>query len=267
MSKRRIEAVLFDLGETLLKFGRLDRDRLFAEAVQRSYAYLKGQSQPVGSYWAYRLFYLWGIRWHVLKSWLTGNDFDSLELLKEYGRKKGFTLSDAQWEELNWQWYKPLADLGGVVAGTKDTLQELQQMGLKLGMLSNTFIHKSSLERHMQADGLADYLPVRLYTYEFPWRKPDVRIFKKAAAAIGVDCEKIIYVGDRIDNDVVGAQKAGMLPVLIKAYTNQNKTIPADIAAIETIIELPEMIKKIACVEDANGKTGQGEPVCNSHRG
>ena len=264
MSKRRIEAVFFDLGETLLKFGRLDRDRLFAEAAQWSYAYLKEQSQPVGSFGAYRLFYLWGIRWHVFKSWVTGNDFDSLELLKEYGRKKGFTLSEAQWEELNWQWYKPLADLGGVIDGTKETLQKLQQMGLKLGMLSNTFIHKTSLERHIRQAGLVDYLRVRLYTYEFPWRKPDVRIFQKAADAIGVDCEKIIYVGDRIDNDVVGARKAGMLPVLIKAYTNENKTIPADIAFIETINELPEMIQKIACIKDVNCKKEKCESVCSN---
>ena len=267
MSKRRIEAVLFDLGETLLKFGRLDRNKLFSESVARSYAYLKEQSQPVGSFGAYRLFYLWGIRYHVFKSWLTGNDFNSLQLLKDYGRRKGFTLSEAQWEEYNWQWYKGLADLGGVVDGTADTLGKLQQMGLKLGMLSNTFIHKSSLERHMQQAELVDHLPVRLYTYDYPWRKPDVRIFKEAAAAIGVDCEKIIYVGDRIDNDVVGARKAGMLPVLIKAYTNENKNIPADIAFIGTINDLPEMIQKIACLEDVNCKTDQGEPVCDCHKG
>lgn len=267
MAKRRIEAVLFDLGETLLKFGRLDRDRLFSEAVDRSYAYLKEQAQPVGSYSVYRFFYLWGIRWHVFKSWITDNDFNSLELLKEYGRRKGFTLSDAQWEELNWQWYRGLADIGGVVEGTKDTLRKLQQMGLKLGMLSNTFIHKSSLERHLKQAGLIDDLPLRLYTYEFPWRKPDERIFRKGAQKIGVDCEKIIYVGDRIDNDVIGAQKVGMLPVLIRAYTNEKKRIPADVSVIETINQLPELIEKIACLEDVNSKTGQGEPACNSRKG
>ncbi|MBC8377881.1 MAG: HAD family hydrolase [Planctomycetes bacterium] len=267
MSEQRIEAVLFDLGETLLTFGRLDRARLFAEAAHRSYAYLKEQAQPVGSYGAYRLFYLWGIRWHVLKSWLTGNDFNSLELLKQYGKRKGFTLTADQWEELNWQWYKGLAEAGGAKAGTKDAMQRLEQMGLKLGLLSNTFIHKSCLERHLAEDGLLEHLPVRLYTYDFPWRKPDVRIFQEAAKAMGIAPQHIIYVGDRIDNDIEGASKAGMLPVLVKAYTNENKTIPADVAFIQTITELPEMIKKIACLDDANEKTGQAEPVCNSHKG
>ncbi len=262
MSKRRIEAVLFDLGETLLQFGRLDRNKLFSEAAQRSYAYLKDQAQPVGSYWAYRLFYLWGIRWSVFKSWISGNDFDSLELLKEYGRKRGFNLSQAQWEELNWQWYRGLADIGGVVPGTPQTLEKLRQMGLKLGMLSNTFIHKTSLERHMQEGGLLDYLPVRLYTYDYPWRKPDARIFEEGARAIDADCEKIIYVGDRIDNDVIGAQKVGMLPVLIKAYTNETKSIPADVAFIESLTELPEWIEKNCLVEDTNANSQQQQPLC-----
>lgn len=262
MSKRRIEAVLFDLGETLLQFGRLDRNKLFSEAVQRSYAYLKDQSQPVGSYWAYRLFYLWGIRWSVFKSAISGNDFDSLELLKEYGRKRGFTLSPAQWEEVNWQWYRGLADIGGVVPGTPQTLEKLRQTGLKLGLLSNTFIHKSSLERHMQEAGLLDYLPVRLYTYDYPWRKPDARIFKEGARAMGVDCEKIIYVGDRIDNDVIGAKKVGMLPVLVKAYTNAMIPIPADVAFIESLTELPEWIEKNCLVNTANTNPQPQQPLC-----
>lgn len=260
MNTRRIEAVLFDLGETLLKFGRLDRDRLFSEAVQHSYRYLTELGQPVGSLKAYRLFYLWGIRWHVFKSWVSGKDFNSLQLLKEYGRKRGFTLSDAQWEELNWQWYLGLADVSRVGEGTQEALQNLQQKGLKLGMLSNTFIHKSSLERHLQQQGLLDYLPVRLYTYEYPWRKPDERIFREAARIIGAACENIIYVGDRIDNDVVGAQKIGMLPVLIRAYTNEGKQIPSDVAFIDSITDLPKLIEKNFIIETAKNNVEQHQP-------
>lgn len=261
MGRRRIEAVMFDLGETLLKFGRLNRERLFAEAVERSYAYLKEQSQPVGSLWAYRLFYLWGIRWSVFRSWVSGNDFNSLALLKEYGRKRGFTLSEAQWEQLNWLWYRGLAEVGQVTDGTRQTLERLEQMGLKLGMLSNTFIHKSSLERHLREENLLDYLPVRLYTYEYPWRKPDERIFQEAARAVGVDCERIVYVGDRIDNDVLGARKAGMLPVLIKAYTNEDKTIPPDAAYIDSLTELPGLIEKIGRFESAEDEPKQPNPA------
>lgn len=260
MSKPEIKAVLFDLGETLLTFGRLNRSLLFSEAVERSYRYLTEHGQPVGSFGAYRLFYWWGLRWAVLKSWITGNDFNSLQLLKEYGRKRGFTLSESQWEELNWQWYLGLCDVCRVTEGTRQALESLQQMGLKLGLLSNTFIHKSSLERHLRQHGLLDFLPVRVYTYEYPWRKPDERIFKEAAQQIRIDCDNIIYVGDRVDNDVVGARKVGMLPVLVRAYTNETREIPSDVAYIDCIAELPEWIKNNCFIKKIDNEIQQHQP-------
>ena len=203
------------------------------------------------------MFFWWGLRWSVFKSWLTGNDFNSLQQLKEYGRKRGFTLSEAQWEELNWRWYAGLADIGGVSPQTVETLRILRDKGLKLGMLSNTFIHKSSLERHLAQTGLLDYLPVRLYTYEFPWRKPDERIFRQAAEAVGAACDRIIYVGDRIDNDVIGARKVGMLPVLIRAYTNENKRMPRDVAFIDSLAELPNVIDQNCHLQTPNTEAEQ----------
>lgn len=245
MSHCRIEAVLFDLGETLLTFGRLDRARLLDEATRASYDYLKELRQPVGSYGTYRLLHLWGIRWNLLKSWRSGSDFNSLDLLRSYGQKRGFQLTDEQWEELNWCWYRGLAKLGAVRPGTGPALNALRQMGLKLGLLSNTFIHKSSLDRHLEQEHLLDYLPVRLYSYELPQRKPSVGAFRRAAEMIGTPPDKIIYVGDRLDNDVAGAANAGMTPVLIRAYTNETRKIPSGLHYVANLAELPDLIKQL----------------------
>lgn len=258
-----IEAVLFDLGETLLTFGKLDTSRLSAEAVRRSYNYLKECSQPVGPFWAYRLSHLWGMRYHVLKSSLTGNDFDSLELIKHYGKRKGFDLTDAQWEELNWKWYETLYEIGQVESEIVESLNKLREMGLKVGLLSNTFIHKSSLERHMAEAGFLECLSPRLYTYQYPWRKPDSRIFRAAAESIGIACENIIYVGDRIDNDVEGATKVGMLPIMKTAYTNKGKTPPAGTNVINKISELPELIANICEVKKKVTEPKVPQPVCS----
>ena len=262
-TQRTIEAVLFDLGETLLTFGKLDISRLSAEAVRRSYEYLKECNQPVGSFWAYRLSHLWGIKYHVLKSALTGNDFDSLEILKHYGTRKGFNLTEDQWIELNWKWYEVLYEIAAVEPDVAETLTKLSDMGLKVGLLSNTFIHKSSLERHMAQAGFLDCLSPRLYTYQYPWRKPDARIFRAGAEKIGVACENIIYVGDRIDNDVEGATNVGMLPVMKTAYTNKGKTPPAGTPVIETISELPDLIGKICTIKKKVTTTQTPEPVCS----
>jgi putative hydrolase of the HAD superfamily len=259
--KRPIEAVLFDLGETLLTFGRLDRNQVSVEASRRAYDYLKELHQPVGSFGTYRLFHLWGIRWQVFKSWLTGRDFNSLEVLKQFGRNRGLTLSDEQWQEMNWRWYESLSVLGKIVPGSVAALQQLSEMGLKLGLLSNTFVHKTSLERHMAEEGLLDYLPVRMYSYEFLWRKPDARLFTAAAERIGVAPEKIVYVGDRIDFDVNGSRKAGMLPILRKAYTNENRTPPPGVECIQDNTELVDAILRQCDVPAPSVKTKPNKPV------
>ncbi|RKY14148.1 MAG: hypothetical protein DRP52_00820 [Planctomycetota bacterium] len=260
MSKRQIEAVIFDLGETLLNFGRVDKADLLDGALHRSYNYLKELSQPVGSFRMYRLVHIWGIRWHLLRSWITGNDFDSLELLKAYGRKRNFHLNESQWEELNWRWYQGLSEVGQVEPGTANALRQLSEMGLKVGLLSNTFVHKYCLERHLEREGLLQFLPDRFYSYDFDYRKPDVRIFQEIARKMNIAEEQTIYVGDRVDNDVEGSLAAGMLPVLKKAYTNENTKIPVDTQQVTTIAELPDLIRRIC--EIPYSQEQQEQPIC-----
>ena len=262
MSRRKIEAVIFDLGETLLNFGRLDRAAFFDKALRSSYNYLKELSQPVCSFRMYRFFHKWGIRWHLLRSWITGDDFDSLELLKAYGRKRNFHLDEAQWEELNWRWYQGLSEVGQVEPGTADALKELGDMGLKVGLLSNTFVHKSCLERHLKHEGLLQFLPERFYSYDFDYRKPDVRIFQDVAKKMDISAERTIYVGDRVDNDVKGSLVAGMLPVLKKAYTNENTKVPERTQQIKTISELPDLVRRICEIPCSQEKKSKEKIVC-----
>lgn len=245
MSTRRIEAVIFDLGDTLLHFGKVSKSQLIDEAMRRSYAYLKEHNQPVGSFGVYRLLHMWGIHWHLLRSWLTGRDFNSLELLRSYGTKNGMDLTAPQWEELNWRWYEKLAEVGVVEPGTAEALEELTQKGLKLGILSNTFIHKCSLERHLEDEGLLHYFPLRLYSYEFPWRKPNVKIFQEAAGRIGVEPKHIMFVGDLIHKDVTGALAAGMTAVLKSGHGNAGKAVPPAAHTIEKIADLPALVEQL----------------------
>ena len=88
MADNEIKAILFDLGETLLSFGKLDGGKVFKEACQQSYNYLKAVGQPVGGFAGYLRRNLWGLRVKFFVSRLTGKDFDSLALLK-----KNFTRS------------------------------------------------------------------------------------------------------------------------------------------------------------------------------
>ena len=93
--------------------------------------------------------------------------------------------------------------------------------------------------------GILDFFAVKLYSYEFEFRKPDQRIFEAAARKIGHNPANIMFVGDRIDNDITPALKLGMHVAMKAAFTNTGKEIPAGALKIDRLSELPALIQKI----------------------
>ena len=241
----QIKAVLFDLGETLLDFGKVKATRLFRQGARLSYDFLKSCGQPVGGFEYYCWRNLIALRFQHLISNITKKDINSSALLRGLGTKKGIKLDTQQWRDFAWLWYEPLSKTATTDPKIKETLIALKGLGLRLGILSNTFVNAHSLEKHLKQLGLLDFFTVRMYSYEFDFRKPDTRIFKIAAERIGEAVENIMYVGDRIDKDIKPALKIGFKPVLKAAYTNVGKTTPDGAWKINQISELPALIKKI----------------------
>ena len=243
-----IKAVLFDLGETLLDFGKVKTTRLFRQGARLSYDFLKSCGQPVGNFEYYCWRNLIALRFRHLISNITKNDINSSALLRGIGTRKGIKLDAEQWRDFAWLWYEPLSKIATTEPGIKETLaavRAVREPPLQLGILSNTFVNSYSLEKHLKQLGLLDFFTVRMYSYEFDFRKPDTRIFKIAAERIGERAENIMYVGDRIDKDIIPALKIGFKPVLKAAYTNAGKTPPDGVWKITQISELPALIKKI----------------------
>jgi HAD superfamily hydrolase (TIGR01549 family) len=245
LAEKVIKAVLFDLGETLLNFGRVETTKVFRRSARLTYDYLSRCGQPVGNFGWYCLRNLIAIRLRCLWADITGKDFDALSLLKKSGAQHGYKLSEDQWQEVGWLWYEPLSNLAHVEPDIKTTLATLRQMGLKLGIISNTFVSAGSLDRHLRQLGILDFFPYRVYSYQFEFRKPDRRIFDTAVAKMGEPAGNMLFVGDRIDTDIMPALKAGMKAVLKSAYTNAGKNVPAGVWKINRIAELPELVEKI----------------------
>ncbi|MBC8472019.1 MAG: HAD family hydrolase [Planctomycetes bacterium] len=245
MPDKKIKAVLFDLGETLLDFGKVQPGQIFCQGARLSYDFLKSCGQPVGNFKYYCLCNMVALQFRRLISGITRNDFNSLALLRWIGVKKGIRLDGQQWRHFAWLWYEPLYKVATVEPDLKETLTKLKNSGLKLGIVSNTFVSGDSLEKHMEQVGILDFFEPRMYSYEFNFRKPDPRIFMIAAERIGEATEKIMFVGDRINMDIEPALKAGMRAVLKTAYTNNGKKIPAGAWKINHISELPALIEKI----------------------
>lgn len=239
-----IRAVLFDLGETLLTFGKVPTTKLILQGARSSYDFLAEQGQPVGSFAGYFLRYLVRLRLRYFLAEFRGKDFDSLALLEQVGRKEGVDFSRRQWEEVIWRWYEPLSRRADIEPDLHETLTHLTESGIKLGIVSNTFVNRASLDRQLADLGLLDFFPVRLYSYELAMRKPDPRVFGIAAERIGEAPQNILFVGDRIDADIQAALDCGMRAALKEAYTNAGKDIPGGAWKIRRIAELPTLVER-----------------------
>ena len=243
MAEQKIKAVVFDLGDTLLNYGKLDPHEPFAQAVRQTWVYLKQQGQFVSRFkWLYAARSLLAIRLRMIWSDITRQDFDSLVVLKKLGKKMGIQLNDQQYEDLVWLWYEPLARRVTIEPDLHNTLSTLRKRGLKMGIVSNTFVSASALNRHF---GLIEFFDFIYYSYQFKKRKPHPEMFQAAIKKLRFAPGEIVFVGDKIKNDVHGSLAVGMIPVLKTTYANINQQTPAGVIKINSIAELPAVIEQI----------------------
>jgi putative hydrolase of the HAD superfamily len=74
-------------------------------------------------------------------------------------------------------------------------------------------------------------------------RKPHPGIFKKSAKEFNLPLDEILYVGDQLEIDTLGALNVGMHGVLINRTNHIHEK--TDIRIISKLTELPQIIEKL----------------------
>jgi putative hydrolase of the HAD superfamily len=87
-------------------------------------------------------------------------------------------------------------------------LARIKAMGLKIGCISNVQ-SRGQVPTNLKEYGIFDYFSPIVLSSEYGRRKPDPAIFYHAARLANVPTSACIYVGDKIDRDISGAQGAG----------------------------------------------------------
>lgn len=94
----------------------------------------------------------------------------------------------------------------------RSVLRELAARGLRLGMYSNA-THDPLIQRLVDRLGLRPWLEPALSSAGTGIRKPDPAAFAPIMASWGLPPESVAVVGDTLEADILGAQRAGMLSV------------------------------------------------------
>jgi len=238
----RIKAILFDLGNTVIDFGRVNTLRMFSLGARHAYGYLQGLDKPLPAFRRFHRRQLWAVRWRYFVSRLTRREFNSLDVLRHLSERMGHRLTPEQTEELAWRWYMPLSRAASIEEGIHHVLAALRDAGLAMAVVSNTFVPGQVLDRHLKDLGLLEFFPVRVYSCDVGFRKPHSGIFRIVMERVGVSGREAIFVGDSVKADVAGAARAGMISVLKDASGRRRVGRVRPKHRIRSLRELPGIV-------------------------
>jgi putative hydrolase of the HAD superfamily len=97
-------------------------------------------------------------------------------------------------------------------AGAVETLTELRARGIKVGLITVCTEDVELLWPESEFAGLFD---AEIFSNAVGLSKPDPRIYLACCEQLGVDPRDAVFVGDGANDELEGARRVGLLPILI----------------------------------------------------
>ena len=209
----RVKAVLFDLGETLVK-------TWIPEIVFKKVLYSLGVDRSVDE-----------IREALAR---TDEQFDNLNYRSLYG-KIPYKEYWGKWNslvlkhlgipdyeklvgEIETQWFKH-ADCEAY-PDAEETLVKLRRMSLKTGLVSTGY--ETDVYAILGKTGLRKELFDVIVGADTTGRaNPHPEAFRHALEKLGVEPEEALFIGDKVDDDYRGAEEVGITPILIRRESGE----------------------------------------------
>jgi putative hydrolase of the HAD superfamily len=119
----------------------------------------------------------------------------------------------------------------------KDVLAALKHRGYKVGVLSNTMWTGTHHTEVFARDDLDVYIDAAVYTSEISVAKPHAEAFRMILDALELVPEESVYVGDRLWDDIAGAQQAGMRAIWIPHSNIPGHQVPDDSAQPDAVAD------------------------------
>lgn len=248
LSAMAIKNILFDLGETLLLYGKIDVDAFFRQGAEQTYEFLRRYAPDTNKLPSFKWYYrrhILSIKWHCLWAFLSRREFNCLNLIAKRMTRMGLRASPEQLQELAWRWYEPLSQCTHLEEGLKETLFQLHRQGRRMAIVSNVFLPGFVLDRQLEKVDLLSIFPIRIYSSDTIFRKPHPRIYRIALERLGANPAQTVMVGDKFAEDIRGPGRLGIRGIFKRSVSNARKHIPADVPIIERIAQLPALLDRL----------------------
>jgi putative hydrolase of the HAD superfamily len=208
----RAKAVLFDLGNTLVRyFERSEFPAILEQAILQVRGYLQEEGLLAVSAET-----MWS---RVRQENHESRDHRVRPLEERLGRifeiEPGRAMDRAR--AMCWHFTRPIFACSRCYEDALPALQQLRAEGIKTALVSNTpWGSPAALWREELARlGLTGWLDVDVFCTDVGWRKPASPIFEHALALLGTGPQDCLFVGDDPRWDLAGARAVGIEAVLI----------------------------------------------------
>ena len=217
-----VEAVLFDLGGTLIKTARIPeiiKKILSLYGIERSLpeiecAHRKAESQVVLE--DYRLPYM--------KFWAKWNKMILLELnITRNIEVLSRLIVELWWDHADVELYPDV----------EETIRRLREKKIKMGIVKNGF--KKDVDEVLKRVRLPKVFDTIVGVDSVGKPKPHKEIFLYAVKKLAVKPFQTLFIGDSIEMDYMGATEAGLNALLIDRNSNVQRS---DIARIRHLTEV-----------------------------
>ena len=119
-------------------------------------------------------------------------------------------------------------------------LSELRSRGIRRGICSNAPFPPEMMRRQVGTNGIGELMDGIVFSSMVGRRKPAPEMYSAALDAIGVEPERVLFVGNRVREDYEGPRSLGMHAVLYTAHNPE--PAPAAIRSIAKLSELPSLV-------------------------
>jgi FMN phosphatase YigB (HAD superfamily) len=188
-----IQAVLFDVGDTLLHFETAKARRFVAKGARPAHERLCEIGFDPPAYESYVRAIKRSFQWAYVWSRLRRREAQLVRAFKRAHHRMGIYVDDEQMNDLALRCTSPFRRFFTMDEETTVVVERLAAAKFKLGLVSNTLFPGLSDVRYM---------------------KPHRKIFRLALDQLGVPAGETLFVGDRMDNDVKGPSRVGMKTAL-----------------------------------------------------
>jgi HAD superfamily hydrolase (TIGR01662 family) len=248
---RYFEAVIFDLGSTLIYFDG-EWYEVISQSIDRLFIYLTDNRLELDSESFPQQFR------NRLDDYFTQREVDYVEYtmvrtLRDQLADSGYPdVSNAMIDAALKDMYSVSESHWHVLLEAERTLQNLCQNGYRLGMISNAS-DNANVQRLIDKAKIRTYFDIILSSAALGIRKPDPRIFQVVLDHWGFAPSKVVMVGDNLGADIFGAHECGMFSVWLTHYAdkNQNRDFIGRVqpdATIEQLSELPHLLNSLTAI-------------------